>query len=81
MKILNSFLNRHSLVSGMILMILLTCLIALANSGVIPYQVPVVLLVFILTGLVDLSRSAPEQILEDHSSFGIETMFLLGKSK
>jgi hypothetical protein len=35
-----AFLNRHSLVIGLILMFLYTWTIDLANSGVLPFEVP-----------------------------------------
>lgn len=40
MKTLSNFLNRHSLVLGIILMFLFTWPIDLANSGLMPFQVP-----------------------------------------
>lgn len=40
MKTLRNYLNRHSLVIGIILMFLLTWPIDLANAGLMPFQVP-----------------------------------------
>jgi membrane protease YdiL (CAAX protease family) len=46
------FLQRHSLIIGIILMFLLTWPIDLANAGVLPFQVPELLAIFVGWGFV-----------------------------
>jgi membrane protease YdiL (CAAX protease family) len=52
MSALSQFLKRHSLIAGLLLMFLFTWPIDLANSGVLPYQVPFVIYIFIGWGFI-----------------------------
>lgn len=52
MKQLRMFLNRYSLMIGILLMFLFTWPIDLANSGVLPFQVPFAVYIFIGYGIV-----------------------------
>jgi len=81
MKKLNSTLNRRSLVRGITLIILLTLSIVLAFSGVISFLIPIAFLVIVLADPVFTTQSASKQILESHSSLGVETAFLLDKPR
>jgi len=72
MKKSTEFLKRHSLVIGISLMFLLTWLIDLSNSDVLPIQFPFVVYIFLevavaiiiilVTGPERLSRTEPKQI-------------------
>ena len=52
MKTITEFLKRHSLVVGIVLMFLITWPIDLANSGVLPIQIPFVVTILIGWGFV-----------------------------
>ena len=52
MKMLTEFLKRHSLVLGIVLMFLFTWPLDLANSGVLPIQIPLVVILFLGWGFV-----------------------------
>ena len=52
MSQLTGFLKRHSLVIGIVLMFLLTWPIDLANSGLMPFQVPFLVYIFLGWGFV-----------------------------
>ncbi len=52
MKILAEFLKRHSLFCGILLMFALTWPIDLANSGVLPFQVPFALYILLGWGFI-----------------------------
>ena len=47
-----SFLKRHSLIIGILLMFLLTWPIDLANAGVLPFQVPFAIYIFLGWGFI-----------------------------
>ena len=49
---MKSFLRRHSLILGILLMFLLTWPIDLSNSGVVPFQVPFVVYLFLGWGFI-----------------------------
>jgi membrane protease YdiL (CAAX protease family) len=48
----NAFLKRHSLILGIVLMFLLTWPIDLANNGLMPFQVPFIVYIFVGWGIV-----------------------------
>ena len=52
MNQLTDFLKRHSLVIGIMLMFLLTWPIDLANAGVMPFQVPFIVYIFLGWGFI-----------------------------
>ncbi len=52
MKMSTEFIKRHSLVLGIVLMFLFTWPIDLANSGVLPIQIPLVVTLFLGWGFV-----------------------------
>lgn len=49
---MRSFLRRHSLILGILLMFLLTWPIDLSNSGVLPFQVPFIVYLFLGWGFI-----------------------------
>ena len=52
MKPFSEFLRRHSLVIGILLMVLLTWPIDLANAGLMPFKVPFILYLFLGWGFI-----------------------------
>lgn len=51
MQLTTSFLKRHSLVCGLVLMFALTWLIALGNAGILPYRAPFAIAIWMGWGL------------------------------
>jgi len=51
-KIMKEFLKRHSLILGILLMFLLTWPIDLSNSGVLPFNVPFAIYIFLGWGFI-----------------------------
>lgn len=82
----SNFLQRHSLVIGIILMFLLTWPIDLSNSGLMPFQVPFILYLFlgwgfivaavIMTGLT-LGRAAVGQLLRRYLLWRVDWKWYL----
>jgi hypothetical protein len=52
MNPLTHFLRRHALIIGILLMFLLTWPIDLANSGILPFQVPFAIYIFLGWGFI-----------------------------
>jgi hypothetical protein len=68
MKQFTGFLKRHSLVIGIVLMFALTWPIDLAYSGVLPFQVPEAVAIFVGYGLVLASLIVTGLTLGKHGS-------------
>lgn len=77
MKQLTEFLKRSSLVSGILLMFLLTWPIDLANSGVLPLQVPFAIYIFLGWGFILASIIMTGQTLGKNGVIGLLKRFLI----
>lgn len=77
MNQLTAFLNRHSLVLGIMLMFLFTWPIDLANSGILPFQVPFAVAVLVGYGFVFASILMTWLTLGREAVIGLLKRFLI----